>query len=176
MQAVCNRSPLARRRARRSTIVVAAIAAVLLPAGAAFAAKPKPEVRVGAHHWAIKVGGHSYTVKAGGKIVYPTCDTVETITPIVKLGAKRGEHAYEAWLVGPKSAGESQAREEVFSGTSHVFEYRIIALAFPKLTRTVNRTHFVAGTYTLQMQFGGKRAKPTTVETVRLAPKPGCRG
>ena len=114
-------------------------------------------------------------MKPGGKIVYPACETVETITPVVKLRAKQGpEHIYEAWLVGPKAAGESQGRERVFSGKNGVFEYPVIAIAFPKLTRTVNKTHFLAGTYTLQMRFGSKRAKPKTVETVKLATKRGC--
>jgi hypothetical protein len=167
------RSLLARRWARRSAIFVAIAAGGISLSGPAFAAQS--EVRIGTHHWEIKVSGRSYTVKPGGRIVYPACETVETITPVVKLSAKHGpEHVYAAWLVGPKSAGESQGREEVFSGKNGVFEYPIIAIAFPKLTRKVNRTQFVAGTYTLQMRFGGKRAKPKTVETIQLATKPGC--
>lgn len=166
-------SPMARRWVQRSAMVAVVMAGGLSLAVSALAAKP--EVQVGAHHWLIKVSGHSYRVKPGGQIVYPSCETVETITPVVDLSAKRGpEHIYEAWLVGPKTAGESQGREAVLSGKHGVFEYPVIAIAFPELTRTVNKTHFLAGTYTLQMRFGGKRAKPITVETVKLTTKRGC--
>lgn len=165
--------PLGWSWARRSAVIVAAMIGGLSVTVPAFAATP--EVRVGGHHWKIKIGGHSYTVKPGGKIVYPACDTVESITPVVKLSSKAGpRHFYAAWVVGPKATGESQQTERLFRGSSAVFEYPVVALAFPKLTRSVNVTHFVAGTYSLEMRFGSKKAKPQTVEKVTLATRAGC--
>lgn len=173
MQSPRDRLLIASRWARYTATVVVIIAGGLALAVSALAAKP--EVRIGAHDWMIKVSGRSYTVTPGGRIVYPACATVEMLTPVVKLTARRGpEHSYAAWLVGPKSAGESQGREKVFDGTSGVFDDPFIAIAFPKLTRKVNKTHFVAGTYRLEMMFGGKRAKPKLVETVTLVTKAGC--
>ncbi len=183
-------------RGRRSAVLVVVIGGLAL-AGPALAAKqaaktegaPKTEgaaktiagAKIVSHYWEMTVGGHTYAVKAGGQINYPECDTVETITPIVKVKVKgSGEHVYRAVLEGPKTAGSAGGKERAFNGPSAVIEAQFIASEFPKLAENTNAPHFLPGEYSIQLTIGktsealAKTGKPKVVEKIKVVARKGC--
>lgn len=147
--------------------------AVKQPAAKAPAAKES--VKIVTNYWTIAVNEHSYEVKAGGEIIYHACDTVESITPIVKVKTKgKAENSYVAALVGPKSVGMSDGIERSFDGPRGVIEPPFVANQFSRLTAATNVPRIPPGTYKLNLMINGKAAKPKPAEKIKLVSKEGC--
>jgi hypothetical protein len=154
------------------------------PAPAAKGKGPAPAARdkVVARSWRITVGGHDYQVRAGGVINYPVCDTVETITPVVKVRVKGkgGDQLYRATIVGPKTTGTSDGSERAFKGPTALIDPPFVASQFSKLAENTNNPHLRAGSYTLELTFGKsvtelvKSTKPNVMEKIKLVTRAGC--
>jgi hypothetical protein len=178
------------RQRDRAAVLAVAIAGLALAgpalaakhtAGAKHATHAKHAPKVLSRYWQITVGGHVYTVKAGGEINYPACETVETITPIVKVKLKTArEELYRATITGPTGAGTSDGSEQAFKGPSAVIAPRFVALQFTKLAKNTDVPHLGPGNYTLKLTFGksttalASTTKPNATETIKLATRAGC--
>lgn len=173
-------------RGGRSMTVVVVLGALAL-AGPAVAAKEpvkegaKERISIVSDYWAITVNGHRYEVKAGGEIIYPACDTVESIAAVVKfkLNAKH-EPVYRADLRGPKTAGLSDGLEGTLTPPTAVIERPFEAAQFTKLAANTNAPHIPPGKYTLRLSFAktgeliGDSAKPKAVEKIKLIARAQC--
>jgi hypothetical protein len=165
----------------RSAVVLAAAIAGLACAAPGLAAKAKREaVTVGvSEYWEITVDGHAHQVKAGGEIIYHSCNTVEDITPVLGVTIRGGsqpagnpEYEYRAVLVGPKSAGTSEALEGAFFHGHASLKPHFTPVEFDKLSEIVGKPQFPPGSYNLQLTINGVAVK--LLDTVGLRSKAGC--
>ena len=175
-----------RARGGRAVALLVLLGGLLL-AGPAFAAKEpakepaKQGVTIVSDYWAITVNGHRYEVKADGEIIYPTCDTVESIAPVVKVKLKgKHERVYRGDLRGPKTAGVSDGVEGTLTPPTAMIERPFEATEFTKLAANTNTPHIPPGNYTFRLAFGksgeliGESAKPKPVEKIKLITKAEC--
>ena len=127
--------------------------------------------------------GHAYKLEAGGELVYPSCDTVQTITSVVHVkiprsgqGGRRREYEYRAFLVGPKSAGRSVGVGGTFDRLSATLKAHFTPNEFKRLSEFVDldRRQFVVGSYSLELKISGESIKLKVPDTIKLRSKAGC--
>jgi hypothetical protein len=172
-----------RAGARSGIVLVAAITGLAFAPPGLAAKRKREKVDAVSRQWEVKVDEHTYKLKDGGELVYPSCDTIQTITSVVHIKIPRHdqtrsgrEYEYKAILVGPKSAGHSVGVIGRFDGLSTTFRAHFTATEFKKLSEilSVNRRQFVVGSYSLELTISGESIKLKVPDTIKLRSKAGC--